>query len=199
MNGTDVLRKIGSGYKATDFEWYSPSLADWQPLSDDVTIYDLTNKLSLEFRFARKMHVVNGHTVPAPIQRWLFNEDPVYVASIETPQFFYKTVLSGSEFDRCLLERGLCFLTEGAAVANALARLGYLPADYVYREDDEQSTDVVLFTHDHIRPAFEDWVRDVYYGGLSDAGVFNVETNRYEEVEVHLLWVGWCARCDVRR
>ena len=128
MTGKEVLRAIADGALPEEFEWQD-DLADkqWCPfISSYWDIYELA-KTQAQFRRKLPTRIVNGFTVPAPIQE-MPAANSYYLAMPDVLAWFKSYEWYGYEFDKRFLSRGLLFSTKEAAIANAKAMCGIDPS-----------------------------------------------------------------------
>lgn len=129
MTGKEILRAIADGELPGNIEWRD-DLADkqWCPfISSYWDIYGLA-KTQAKFRIKPKTRVVNGFTVPAPIQEIPEENSSFYLAMPDAQRWFGIYQWYNAEVDKRWLSRGLMFSTKEAAIANAKAMCGIDPS-----------------------------------------------------------------------
>lgn len=76
-----------------------------------------------------RTHVVNGFTVPAPMDKEPEHESIYYEASPKELAFFRSDIWFGKAYEQRSFKRGLFFATKEAAIANAKAMLKIDPEE----------------------------------------------------------------------
>ena len=126
MTGKEVLRAIADGADVSEFEVFSVVADSWQKIgSDYVQLVMFTGEL--QFRRKPRTRVVNGFTVPAPIDKPLCDAATYFLAKPLSEDWFDEYEWNGSYIDRIWFSRGLLFSTKEAAIANAKAMCGINP------------------------------------------------------------------------
>ena len=126
MTGKEVLRAIADGADPSEFEVLDNHLR-WEPLWKSVSVTTLLDA-QIEFRRKPRTRVVNGFTVPAPIQEMPDTDEHCWCADVFTPDFCSPVFFSYTNFrHKAAYDRGLLFSTKEAAIANAKAMCGINP------------------------------------------------------------------------
>ena len=73
-----------------------------------------------------RTHIVNGFEVPAPVKSMSVGEQCFYPNESD-PDWYESDTFDGGAWDMRMLNRGSCFATKEAAIANAKARCGIDP------------------------------------------------------------------------
>ena len=127
MKGKEVLRAIADGADVCEFEVLFDGRLRWEPLWTSVTVSTLMDT-QIEFRRNPRTRVVNGFTVPAPIQETPEESDELWVPAISSKTWAGCILYaSRAEYDELCYSRGLLFTTKEAAIANAKAMVGIDP------------------------------------------------------------------------
>ena len=125
----EVLRAIADGVPLSEFEArYLKNKNDllYSELSED---FGSAMRQPEQWQVRRKprTHVVNGFTVPAPMDKEPGHDDMYFIPEL-LDEFFYAEVKWRNESqDMRWLKLGLCFATREAAIANAKAMLKINP------------------------------------------------------------------------
>ena len=121
MNGKEVLRAIADGADPSEFQWFDGdkvlNVYDW-----NINSFTRPNG---QFRRKPRTRVVNGFTVPAPIQEMPKNGDRLFYIHLFYSDWCFEACFSRS--DEIYYSRGLLFSTKEAAIANAKAMVGIDP------------------------------------------------------------------------
>ena len=124
----EILRAIADGVPLSEFEITWGIKSSWESLEDYVELFF---RESSEVRRKQQTHVVNGFTVPAPLDKMPPPESMYFYPIIGRKEFthyaHWATHAFGDEYDRMMFSSGLCFATREAAVANAKAMLKINP------------------------------------------------------------------------
>jgi hypothetical protein len=126
MTGKEVLRAIADGADPSEFEVATSSMIFYEFKPCMWSVVDLANTPA-NFRRKPRTRVVNGFTVPAPIQEMPTNMSPYFLALPDINEWFGKYDWDDSDADRLWFSRGLLFSTKEAAIANAKAMCGINP------------------------------------------------------------------------
>lgn len=127
MTGKEVLRAIADGADMYDFE-YRTKDEEWERFQPhDWTLFEIAKCHAYEYRRKPRTRVVNGFTVPAPIQEMPSNMNEYFIATVDAEEWFDEVSWDDSKCDRRWLSRGLLFSTKEAAIANAKAMCGIDP------------------------------------------------------------------------
>ena len=124
MTGKEVLRAIADGADVSEFEVADSIPTEWEVLWDEVSVKTLLDS-GLTYRRKPRTRVVNGFTVPAPIQEMPKNGDRLFYIHLFYSDWCFEACFSRS--DEIYYSRGLLFSTKEAAIANAKAMLGIDP------------------------------------------------------------------------
>lgn len=125
---TDVLRAIADGVPLSEFEvWYKFwETKDFQPL---VNYWLWVEEPELwEIRRKQRTHVVNGFTVPAPMDKEPSKDVFYFMTSPYASEYYAKSSWTGLQCEKLWLKRGIVHATKEAAVANAKAMLKIDPS-----------------------------------------------------------------------
>lgn len=126
MTGKEVLRAIADGADPSEFE-ASRNNIFWGPLAE-LRIQEIVGRVDCYFRRKPLTRVVNGFTVPAPIQEMPDTDEHCWCADVFTPDFCSPVFFSYTNFrHKAAYDRGLLFSTKEAAIANAKAMCGIDP------------------------------------------------------------------------
>lgn len=125
MTGKEVLRAIADGADPSEFEVFGEVSGSWFPVSSILTLGVMLGPG--QFRRKPRTRVVNGFTVPAPIDKPPANMSTYFLATPETEQWFDEYEWDESHADRLWIGRNLLFSTKEAAIANAKAMCGIDP------------------------------------------------------------------------
>ena len=126
MTGKEVLRAIADGADPSEFEWFN-ALSEWVVVKPDIWKLADFGYPKNQFRRKPRTRVVNGFTVPAPIQEMPENDSFVFSIDLEEQNFVSKWNWYNVPKARLMLSRGLLFSTKEAAIANAKAMCGIDP------------------------------------------------------------------------
>lgn len=126
MTGKEVLRAIADGAHPSEFEYLTEEFPEWNTalsLSVGFLFWG-----QYEFRRKPRTRVVNGFTVPAPIQEMPKECELVWRADPSIREWSRESWLwVDSEGVPDNVQRGLLFSTKEAAIANAKAMCGISP------------------------------------------------------------------------
>lgn len=125
MTGKEVLHAIADGADPSEFECRYKLDAWKQFVPDDWAVSCVMDSQYHTFRRKPRTRVVNGFTVPAPIQDMPKKDQMLYVADPMHQDFFIEALVRGCWESG--LTRGLLFSTKEAAIANAKAMCGINP------------------------------------------------------------------------
>lgn len=128
LNGHEFLKELlNPEVGLSDFEVKHASCLQGSSANYDLPVHDV---LSGDFKFRRKekTRVINGFTVPAPLREIVLKER-YYLSNPFDSTFSSKEVFLGEAIDIQWLNRGLCFATKEAAIANAKAMCGINPEE----------------------------------------------------------------------
>lgn len=127
MTGKEVLRAIADGADPSEFEcsYKQETWKQFQP--DNWSIWDALYSEYHTFRRKPRTRVVNGFTVPAPIQEMPKMGDMYFWAITEETAWFGIHEWRNDEGDNLWFSRGLLFSNKEAAIANAKAMCGINP------------------------------------------------------------------------
>jgi hypothetical protein len=101
--------------------WEVEVNGEWANCSITTKMFDqFTN-----YRRKPAVIVINGIEVPEPMRAAPPVGTPYFYGSIFSENVVVKTKWFGTALDRRLLSRGLCHLTEGAAIKHAEAQLSF--------------------------------------------------------------------------
>lgn len=112
-----VLRLIADGVSPEEFEVKFPEVAGWH----DLIGFNLL-ETDVEIRRKERTHVVNGFTVPAPMDRQPLGD--FYTPYLHDTKWY---CILHRNFYGIPLKRGLCFATKEGAIMNAKAMCGIDP------------------------------------------------------------------------
>ena len=116
----EILRAIADGVPLSEFEVRHSFTEHW---IDPTSCEFVSVPANWHVRRKQRTHVVNGFTVPAPLDKELSSGDFYFMPSLTERYLSIRESWGGQEADKRWLERGLCFATEEAAIANAKAML----------------------------------------------------------------------------
>ena len=121
----EVLRAIADGVPLIEFEvTLKEHKSYWDNMGDGSGwsgwIFDPD---AWKVRRKQRTHVVNGFTVPAPMDKEPSKNDDYFTPYFRNDSFAQKFGWFDDCEDRNLFKRGLCFATEEATIANAKAML----------------------------------------------------------------------------
>lgn len=120
----EVLRAIADGVPLSEFEvlcidWctgiFKPMDEGWKGWIDDPDFWEIRRK--------QRTHVVNGFTVPAPMDKDPGYDDTYFVLDLADEVFHSEWKWRNFQSENQWLKRGLCFATRETAIANAKAML----------------------------------------------------------------------------
>ena len=123
----DVLRAIADGEPLSEFEVTSNGRSWLNVKEAKMTDWFFSDPQQWQVRRKPRTHVVNGFTVPAPIDKELSDNDDYFTPYFQNVSFAQKFRWFDDCEDRNLFKRGLCFATKEAAIANAKAMLNIDP------------------------------------------------------------------------
>lgn len=128
LKGADVLRAIAEGVNPDEFEWVhnfgvTQVTKDW-PV--EKVMNDLPGTGGY-YRRKVKTRVINGYTVPAPVTEAPKLNSTYWVCDPSLQNWRLKSYWSNDNYDNVLFQRGLVFLDEKSAIANAKAMCGINP------------------------------------------------------------------------
>lgn len=118
----EILRAIADGVPLSEFEVTQVAFSNsywFEPVSGSFIV----NPEEWQVRRKSRTHVVNGFTVPAPMDKEPDDGRVYFIASPMDYMFARGARWDGSDCESIFFERGLCFATREAAVANAKAML----------------------------------------------------------------------------
>ena len=122
----EVLRAIADGVPLSEFELTChPNEKDvWDNMGNGTKWGSwIHNPEKWLVRRKPRTHVVNGFTVPAPMDKEPSKNDDYFTPYFHNYSFAQKFGWFDDCEDRNLFKRGLCFATKKAAIANAKAML----------------------------------------------------------------------------
>ena len=122
----EILRAIADGVPLSDFELTCrPNEKDvWDNMGNGTKWGSwIHNPEEWMVRRKQRTHVVNGFTVPAPMDKALSSGDNYFVPSLVADTYVAKHCWADYSCELAWLQRGLCFATKESAIANAKAML----------------------------------------------------------------------------
>ena len=122
----EILRAIADGVPLSEFELTChPNEKDvWDNMGNGTKWGSwIHNPEEWLVRRKQRTHVVNGFTVPAPMDKEPEQESLYYMASPQDLEFSRADMWFGKNYEKRSFARGLCFATKEAAIANAKAML----------------------------------------------------------------------------
>ena len=129
MTGKEVLRAIADGADPSAFEIYAEVSMLWLPLASVHTLGFILGPT--KFRRKPRTQVVNGFTVPAPIQEMPERGDFLWWINLGYKDWCFGAAFARDcESDQQYYLRGLLFTTKEAAIANAKAMCGIDPEQH---------------------------------------------------------------------
>ncbi len=126
MTGKEVLRAIADGDDPSDFEWFN-AVGEWIVVKADIWKLADFGYPKSQFRRKPRTRVVNGFTVPAPIQEMPKEGELFFLAMTDSATWFDAYRSENGVSYGIWLSRGLLFSTKEAAIANAKAMCGINP------------------------------------------------------------------------
>ena len=126
----EILRAIADGVPLSEFELTChPNEKDvWDNMGNGTKWGSwIHNPEEWLVRRKPRTHVVNGFTVPAPMDKALDVEHDYFLPALNSSVYFTAHAWCGTGSDLLCFGRGLCFATKEAAIANAKAMLGIDP------------------------------------------------------------------------
>ena len=125
----DVLRAIADGVPLSEFEVTCNDLCWFNVKDAKMTDWFFRDPQQwLVRRRKQRTHVVNGFTVPAPMDKELSSGDNYFVPSLVEDTYVAKHCWADYSCELAWLQRGLLFETKEAAIANAKAMLKIDPS-----------------------------------------------------------------------
>ena len=119
----DVLRAIADGAPLSEFEVTSNERC-WLNVKDaKMTDWFFSDPQQWLVRRKQRTHVVNGFTVPAPMDKEPSNGDSYFAMSPYVSAYYSENLWSGFQCEKLWLKRGIVHATKEAAIANAKAML----------------------------------------------------------------------------
>ena len=122
----EILRAIADGVPLSEFELTChPNEKDvWDNMGNGTKWGSwIHNPEEWLVRRKQRTHVVNGFTVPAPMDKEPEFGDMYFIPDVADEIFYAEVEWQKDSPDMRWLELGLCFATEEAAIANAKAML----------------------------------------------------------------------------
>jgi len=129
----EILRAIADGVPLSEFEGRivnkDPDCFDlpFEEVGKVLLLGMFTDTNMIEVRRKPRTHVVNGFTVPAPMDKEPSMNDDYFTPFFQNDSFAQKFGWFDDCEDRNFFKRGLCFATKEAAIANAKAMLKINP------------------------------------------------------------------------
>ena len=124
----EILRAIADGVPLSDFEVTSNG-RNWLNVKEaKMTDWFFSVPQQWQVRRKQRTHVVNGFTVPAPMDKELSSGDNYFVPSLVEDTYVAKHCWADYSCELAWLQRGLLFETKEAAIANAKAMLKIDPS-----------------------------------------------------------------------
>lgn len=120
----EILRAIADGVPLSEFEVTSSGRC-WLNVKDaKITDWVFRDPQQWQVRRKPRTHVVNGFTVPAPMDKAPEFGDMYFIPDV-LDEIFYAGPEWGQDYSTAMrwLKRGLLFATKDAAIANAKAML----------------------------------------------------------------------------
>lgn len=119
----EILRAIADGVPLSEFEVTSNGRCWLNVKEAKMTDWFFSDPQQWLVRRKQRTHVVNGFTVPAPMDKEPSKNDDYFTPYFRNDSFAQKFGWFDDCEDRNLFKRGLCFATEEATIANAKAML----------------------------------------------------------------------------
>ena len=123
----EILRAIADGVPLSEFEATSNGRSWFNVKDAKMTDWFFSDPQQWQVRRKQRTHVVNGFTVPAPMDKESEEGARYYSATPDAIEFFNDRPWDGGNYDKRVFSRGLCFATKEAAIANAKAMLNIDP------------------------------------------------------------------------
>lgn len=131
LNGREFLAQLlADNLTQEDFEirFGDGDESDWVGVHGPLTLRRVLED-PVVFRLKPKTRVINGFTVPEPL-REIALKQKYYLVNVGYPNFYAGPfVFEGDKIDTPWLNRGLCFDSKEAAIANAKAMCGINPEE----------------------------------------------------------------------
>ena len=130
LNGREFLAQlVADNFTQEDFQIRLTEGDEeaWVFVHPTLTLHRILSG-AVVFRLKPKTRVINGFTVPAPL-REIVLKGRYYLANPFDSTFSSDAIFLGDAIDIQWLNRGLCFETEEAAIANAKAMCGINPEE----------------------------------------------------------------------
>lgn len=128
----EVLRAIADGVPLSEFELtYHQNEKDvWDNMGNGTKWGSwIHNPEEWLVRRKQRTHVVNGFTVPAPMDKEPGYDDTYFVLDLADEVFHSEVKWRNFQSENQWLKRGLCFATKESAIANAKAMLKIDPEE----------------------------------------------------------------------
>ena len=129
----EILRAIADGVPLSEFEGRivnkDPDCFDlpFEEVGKVLLLGMFTDTNMIEVRRKQRTHVVNGFTVPAPMDKEPSTGDFYFTPNPYVEDYCTKNTWADFKCEKLWLKRGLCFATKEAAIANAKAMLKINP------------------------------------------------------------------------
>ena len=127
----EVLRAIADGVPLSEFELTChPNEKDvWDNMGNGTKWGSwIHNPEEWLVRRKQRTHVVNGFTVPAPMDKEPAIGDSYFTMSPYVSEYYSENLWSGFQCEKLWLKRGIVHATKEAAIANAKAMLKIDPS-----------------------------------------------------------------------
>ena len=122
----EILRAIADGVPLSEFELTChPNEKDvWDNMGNGTKWGSwIHNPEEWLVRRKQRTHVVNGFTMPAPMDKEPTIGEQYYSLSMHSCDYYTSISWANYTIEKMWIKRGLCFATKEAAIANAKAML----------------------------------------------------------------------------